>query len=319
MTEKMTVSRAEEVRQRRAQRQGRRQKQAGERAYRPLPPVTSRMLPGEARPQKARQDTRRRYNSAVGLSRANLQAPSMPRLNLGSRAISLALVVVIGALGYLLWSAPVFRVADPQINGLSRLDPAEVNSRLGLQGQWVFLLRPAEIATNLRLQFPEISAAQVRVDLPNLVQIDVTERQPVLLWQQGSGYTWIDTDGIAFKPRGDSSGLIPVLASGAPPSGDAAQSDSLTPAPFAAPDLVKTALALAPSLPAGTSLVYDPSYGFGWTDTRGWQVYFGASSQDMPLKLRVYQSLVDWLAGRGITPAFISVVHADAPYYRMAQ
>jgi hypothetical protein len=163
------------------------------------------------------------------------------------------------------------------------------------------------------------SGAQVIVALPNLVQIDVTERQPVLLWQQGNGYTWIDQDGIAFKPRGDSAGLIPVAAAGTPPAGEALQADSFTPPAFAAPDLVKTALALASSVPPGSTMTFDPAHGLGWTDSRGWQVYFGSSSRDMPLKLRVYQSLVDSLASRGITPAFISVDHADAPYYRMAQ
>jgi cell division protein FtsQ len=231
--------------------------------------------------------------------------------------ISLALTAVLAAAVYLLWSVPVFRVADAQITGLARLDPAEINSALGLRGQWIFLLRPDEIATRLRLQFPELSSAQVVVALPNLVEINVTERQPVLLWQQGNGYTWIDTDGIAFKPRGDSSGLLPVAAAGAPPAGEIPPADSLTPPTFMAPDLVKTALALASSVPPGITLTYDPAYGFGWTDPRGWQVFFGTTSRDMPLKLRVYQSLVDSLAARGVTPALISVVHADAPYYRM--
>jgi hypothetical protein len=54
-------------------------------------------------------------------------------------------------------------------------------------------------------------------------------------------------------------------------------------------------------------------------DSRGWQAYFGADPKDVALKLRIYQSLVDSLAARGIYPAFISVVHADAPYYRMEQ
>jgi hypothetical protein len=38
--------------------------------------------------------------------------------------------------------------------------------------------------------------------------------------------------------------------------------------------------------------------------------------QDMPLKVRVYQSLVDSLSKRGITPLFISVMYPDAPFYR---
>jgi hypothetical protein len=66
-------------------------------------------------------------------------------------------------------------------------------------------------------------------------------------------------------------------------------------------------------------MTYDPQDGLGWTDSRGWKVYFGTNAKDMPLKVRVYQSLVDSLMARGLYPAFISVAYPDAPYYRMAQ
>jgi hypothetical protein len=38
----------------------------------------------------------------------------------------------------------------------------------------------------------------------------------------------------------------------------------------------------------------------------------------MPLKARVYQSLVDSLMLRSIYPEYINVVYPEAPYYRMA-
>ena len=49
-----------------------------------------------------------------------------------------------------------------------------------------------------------------------------------------------------------------------------------------------------------------------------WQGYFGTSAQDMPLKERVYQSLVDSLMARSVYPEYINVVYPEAPYYRMA-
>lgn len=319
MSEKRTVSRAEEVRERRTRAQGKRQTQASERAYRPLPPIISRTLPGYVRPKPVKKSGSRRYSSTVGLPRQRLELPSLPGLNLGPRLISLSLAVILIAGLYFLWTSPFFRVGEAQVTGLSRLGAEEITSRLGLSGQVVFLLRPAEIVSRLRQDFPELASAQVIISLPNVVQIQATERQPVLLWQQGNGYTWIDADGVAFRPRGDTAGLIPVASLGAPPAGDPVVQDPLTPPAYVAPDVVKTALGLAPSVPAGSTLVYDPNYGFGWTDSRGWQVYFGDRSKDIALKVRVYQSLVDSLVGRGITPAFISVIHADAPYYRMAE
>ncbi|MGE5248743.1 MAG: cell division protein FtsQ/DivIB [Bacteroidota bacterium] len=319
MSEKRTISRAEEVRERRTRSQTRRQREAGERAYRPLPPVISRTLPGDVRPKPVKKTGARRYNSTVGLSGRRLELPSLPGLSAGPRLISLSLAAMLIAGLYFAWTSPFFRVSEAQVTGLSRLGAEEITSRLDLSGQIIFLLQPGEIVSRLRQDFPELASAQVLVSLPNVVQIQATERQPVLLWQQGNGYTWIDADGVAFRPRGDSAGLIPVASLGAPPAGDPVLQDPLIPPAYIAPDVVKAALALAPAVPAGSTLTYDPRYGFGWTDSRGWQVYFGDKSKDMALKLRVYQSLVDSLVAQGITPAFISVIYADAPYYRMAE
>ena len=62
---------------------------------------------------------------------------------------------------------------------------------------------------------------------------------------------------------------------------------------------------------------YDAYNGLGWTDSRGWRVFFGSNAKDMALKVRVYQALVDSVTARGLYPVFISVARVDAPYYRM--
>ncbi len=316
MSERRTLSRSDEVRVRRAREQTKRQKQASERAYRPLPPVTARNVVAK----KKRKVDDRRFNIALVLPRSEgLHAPALPRIRPGWRLASLILSLALAAGLYFLWSAPTFRVAEAQVTGASRLSPAEINTALGINGESIFLLRPEEIATRLRLSYPELASAEVMIGLPNQVQVSVTERQPVILWQQGEGYTWIDAAGVAFRPRGDAPGLVQIAAQEAPPAGLASATDPLSPPPYLAPDLVKAALTLASNVPVGASLIYDPRYGFGWNDSRGWQVYFGMTSKEMTLKLRIYQSLVDSLTARGISPAFISVVHADAPYYRMAQ
>ncbi len=91
----------------------------------------------------------------------------------------------------------------------------------------------------------------------------------------------------------------------------------MSPAPYISPDLVKAIQAIAPAVPQGTTVEYDPEYGLGWPDSRGWKVWFGTDVSDMPLKLEVYKSLVDSLTQKRIQPAFISVQYANAPYYRM--
>ncbi|MDO9302896.1 MAG: hypothetical protein Q7T89_16025, partial [Anaerolineales bacterium] len=88
---------------------------------------------------------------------------------------------------------------------------------------------------------------------------------------------------------------------------------------FIQKELVDAILALAPTVPADATMVFDPSFGLGWTDSRGWKSFFGTSAQDMPLKVRVYQSLVDSLVSRGKSPVFISVMYPDAPFYRAVE
>jgi hypothetical protein len=76
---------------------------------------------------------------------------------------------------------------------------------------------------------------------------------------------------------------------------------------------------LSPHVPQGSALIYDPRYGLGWADPRGWQTYFGHSGNDIMVKLQVYQSMLDFLTRRGITPKLISVEYPDAPFYRTEQ
>ena len=165
--------------------------------------------------------------------------------------------------------------------------------------------------------------ASVKVDFSlagaGLVTVNVTERQPLIRWEQGGGYTWISTDGIAFRPRGEMDGLIPVVALSAPPVDGLGSDDPLTPTPFISTEMVQALKGLVGHVPTGTPILYEKGFGFGWNDPRGWRVYFGTSASDVALKMRVYESMVDSLTQRGIRPAVINVMYPTAPYYRMSQ
>jgi hypothetical protein len=168
------------------------------------------------------------------------------------------------------------------------------------------------------MNYPELASVDVKVYLPNHVYVTINERVPVIFWQQGEGYTWIDAQGVAFRPRGVATGLVSVSGAADPPLGTASVEDPTVPPPFMQTELVDAILALAPSVPAGSTLVYDPKDGLGWTDSRGWKAFFGTSAYDMLLKVRVYESLVDSLMSRGKSPMLINVAYPDAPFYRAA-
>jgi cell division protein FtsQ len=240
-----------------------------------------------------------------------------------SRLFSIFLSLLLGTMLYLALTLPAFHISAAQVSGNQRIGADEINSVLNTAGQSIFMLRSADLETRLRLNYPELASAHVSISLPNTVVITIQEREPVLLWQQAGGYTWIDADGVAFRPRGDMSSLpatiVPVKALAAPPASVVTAADPLSPSPFISPELVKAIQSMAPTVPAGVPLEYDPKYGLGWSDSRGWKAFFGITAKDMPLKLQVYQSLVDSLAQKGIQPAFISVQYANAPYYRISQ
>ena len=322
MNARRELSRAEQARLRRTKQNSQRLTQATERAHRPMPPVTKRAstVAGMYVIQKQKKPTtNRRFHIALGIPNGRLHAPTLPHIQVGWRLASFFLVLIFGAATYLIWTIAAFRVDEPQVTGNSRISSAEINAVLGLKGQPVFTLIPDDLATRLRLNYPELASVEVKLALSNQVYVHVNERQPIILWQQGEGFTWIDATGVAFRPRGEVAGLIPVVGLDTPPVGLPSLEDPLSPPPYMSADLVSAIQTLAPSVPVGVPIMYDAHNGLGWTDSRGWRVFFGSKASDMALKVRVYQALVDSLSARGLSPVFISVVRVDAPYYRMEQ
>jgi cell division septal protein FtsQ len=318
MSEKKDLTRAEEVRLRREQESSQRSQRAVRQATRQMPPVTTRSKGIAAAPGRKSRNTRRRFQVALPIPSDTVRKVSIPRPRFGSRAISFILVAVFGTALYLAYSLPLFRVTQAQITGNQMLSAQEVTSVMGIASQPIFSLMPAELETRLRLNFPELVSAKVSVSLPNVVAVNLVERHPVIRWEQGGSYTWIAEDGVAFRPRGEMAELIAVVAEAAPALSLSA-SDPLNPTPFISTEMVRALKGLGTHVPPGMIIIYNPNYGFGWNDPRGWRVYFGTSADDVELKVRVYESMVNSLTQRGIRPAMINVTYPTAPYYRITQ
>jgi cell division septal protein FtsQ len=251
-----------------------------------------------------------------------MQAPalSMPRVEYGPRWISLLLAVACALTLYIMLGMDPFIVRDAQIGGNLRVSAEEISSSLGVMGHSSAFLNPAQMEYNILSAFPEIATAHVDVTVPAGVMVTVTERQPVAAWQQDGQAVWVDAQGYAFPPRGLAEGLVTVVAAGAPPAPanlDATQTVGAR--PFLTSEMSAALTTLSPRLPEGAALIYDPRYGLGWGDPRGWQAYFGHSDGDMQTKLQVYQALVDYLIEKGVSPQLISVEYPNAPFYRVEE
>jgi len=319
MSEKKDLTRAEEVRTRREKESRQRTQRAVRHAMRAMPPVTTRERLTSTAPRSRRaQNARRRFQVALPIPTDDVRTFSIPRPQVGTRALSFVLVALLGTALYLVYTLPYFRVTQAQIIGNQMLSAQEITSAMGIANQPIFTLKPAELETRLHLNFPELVSAQVDVSLPNVVLVNLIERHPVIRWEQGGSYTWIAEDGVAFRPRGDMVELISVVAEGAPALSLSA-SDPLNPTPFISTEMVRALQRLGGHVPPGMVILYNPTYGFGWNDPRGWRVYFGMSADDVELKMRVYEAMVNSLTQRGIRPAMINVTYPTAPYYRMSQ
>ena len=322
MSDKKEISRSELVRLRREQEHAKQMHRIVKEATRPVP-VTVRAKKATAPKTKVskpkQQNRRRRFQIVLPAApQADVRSISIPRPRVSWRLLSFTLAAVFGAAIYYAFNLPHLRVTEAQIIGSQIVTQADVNSVMNIAGQPIFMLTPSDLETRLRLNYPELVSVRVNVALPNLVSVNVTERKPAIRWEQGGGYTWVAEDGVAFKPRGEMVGLISVVAASAPPVAGGAV-DPLTPAPFISQEMIQSLKGLAGHVPPGQAILYDSRMGFGWNDPRGWRAYFGATPNDIELKMRVYESMVNSLTQRGIRPALINVTFPTAPYYRMTQ
>ena len=286
---------------------------------------------------------RRRIDVPLNVTGAEMRLPSLPQVHIGWRVISFALVVVLSYMVYIGWNSQDFRIDVANISGLHNITSRDVNSVLGVTGKSIFTLDRLEMQNKLLESFSEFSSAAVVLDLPNTVNITVTERIPVLVWSHDSQSVLVDENGKAFPMRNEvfDQGLYPIIeAQEEPPqlisldptkSKQASLGVDLTGLQFAesklsddetgkllSPEMVAAVLLLDEHTPDGAILSYDNTYGLSWKDRRGWDVYFGKLN-DIEMKLRVYDAIFQYLREEDTKPAMISVEYVHAPYYRLEE
>jgi hypothetical protein len=324
----VTITRAEAIRRRREEEQRRREGQTRKRAVTPRPASaqaqterpTLRLTPASSR-------LRRRYDISMSVpygrsSRAGrtLEIPAIriPPLTYGPRWVSFLILLACVGLIYAISTSDIYLVRQATIVGNQRIQADELEMAMGIWNQPSFTINPAQVEYNLLASYPELMSVQVQVALPAEIIVQVQERIPAIAWQQAGQTTWVDNQGYAFPPRGVAEGLAVVQAQGLPTLPANFDVNQVIGArPFMTPEMASAIMTLAPTMPEGASLVYDPEYGLGWQDPLGWQVYFGQRADNMPVKLNVYLSMVEYLLERGIQPELISVEFPSAPFYRM--
>jgi cell division protein FtsQ len=159
-----------------------------------------------------------------------------------------------------------------------------------------------DVVAQRAASLPWVAGARVRLELPDKVIIDLTERSPVAVWERSDGQVLVDAGGtvmlagnIADLPHVQTTGELPAVG---------AQLDPLDVAAVVAIDQ-----ALATTL--GTLTMSDAE-DFTATLTDSRVIAFG-DAQHMPAKLAALGALaertdLDW--------TFLDLSEPDRPYFR---
>ncbi len=261
--------------------------------------------------------------------------PALPRIRFSWQWVSGLLTVVFITLILLMVYLPEFEVKNIQVEGLQRVQLADVQTVIENATGSIFTLDIQQVLRAVALTYPELTNINLAVDTSGALKMTVVERQPVLAWMVGDTTVWVDAEGVIMTPRGEVGPLLMVKSDFAAPLVkpiihissplDYANrvlhliENPLTPEDvinYIDPTVLKAAIDLNSQLPSGAILVYDSISGMGWQDPRGWKVYFGLSLENIQFKQTEYQAIVDRLTELGIKPHTISVEHIDSPYYR---
>lgn len=253
--------------------------------------------------------SKQRFDTTISMqSRPKFRLPTLRAIRSGARVPAMILlgIAVWGLMT--IYTSPDFQVSRPEVTGIEYLSPSRIRTIVGVTGHSIFDVDPAQILGILE-SLPEIQSAQVEVQWPNKVMIQVEERQPVLAWNDG-GQSWLlSADGLAFYMRDSIPGLVYV--------------HSLTPVldldeplkPALGKEKIKAAYDLSLLLNMESPLLYDQRYGFGFRDDRGWMAYFGTSG-DMVIKFRIYSEIAEKLAREGYPATLVSLADLEGIFYR---
>ena len=221
------------------------------------------------------------------------------------RLASIGILIVSGSAFYYGMSNDAYFADSINLSGASFVPGEEIYQSTEVKGENVFWLDPSSVEQKIK-EVPGILDANVEVNFPAAIYVQVVEQRPVMTWQQGGETVWVDQEGVTFAARGDVPWLLPIVVD---------DSDIPIETGIRIPiDVVLGAERLKSLRPNIELLHYDPAQGLSYQDGRNWRGYFGTGS-NMDTKLAVYETLVEQLMRDGVQPRSIYVADLDTTYY----
>ena len=222
------------------------------------------------------------------------------------RILSGLAFVMLGLVLIWFFTNDSFYVRAIQASGLNWQTEGEIFAFSEAADYHIFWLDTGQIRASIMRSALVVDATVELGWPPYLIDVQVQERQPAILWSEGGRDIWVDLQGRVMPVRAEIPGLLRVNAADGALSGQR-QLDR---------DTVLGALQLREILPPGAALDYNSVYGLGWKNDRAWQIWVGFGA-GMDEKIRIYEFLLNNLTGRGIEVEELNLANADAPFYRL--
>ncbi|MBM4429529.1 MAG: FtsQ-type POTRA domain-containing protein [Chloroflexi bacterium] len=248
----------------------------------------------------------RTYRHGVPLWRG-LPLVSSPVLGMtGSRLLSLLLVLVMTVLLAWFFLDPAFFVYGVEIQDNALVDTQSVFRAAALDGMSVFYIDPSAVAEDIVRRLPNVSQAEVTVELPSRVSIRIAEKDVRFVWQSAGAAFLVDGEGRVLKPAdGSQTQLLSIHD---------LDERALQPGGQVELAALRAVEELHRLLPEIKAFDYSRAKGVSLYDTRGWPIYFG-NEEGLQEKVASFQAVMVKILSRGEKPKFIDLRFAGSAYY----
>ncbi len=221
------------------------------------------------------------------------------------KALALVIAAVLCGIVFAFFNLDSFYVFEPSVIGLENLTKEQVIQAGGITGYNVFFIDGTSVERSLA-RVPEIKSVHVIPGVPNRLSIQISERQPDVVWERGNDRYWVDAEGFAFKAHGDKPELAIIRDLDQVP---VKIGSKIMPDALAAYHALQSAMSEAPS-----RLEWSSAHGLAFADARGWKVYLG-DKDGMTGKVVKFRALAEQLEAQKTQVKFIDLGKGD-PYYQ---
>ena len=160
-----------------------------------------RIVPTKRRPRRSHARLGRDYEATAPKIKLSLRPVMGFWQDQGGKALGFFLLLALGGLTYQLFATEAFYVYEARVVGNQLVPAEEIYQNSGLEEMSIFWINPAQVEATI-VSLPNIKEARVHCGLPDRVTIEVVERQPQIIWQQGEKRYWVDEEGTVLPARG---------------------------------------------------------------------------------------------------------------------